>query len=79
MHGSKRAVAHQAGDRKGETQSPLPTTIKVPPAPVLSPEEEIKTIQVAPGFRLELVAPLPVCPDFKSVRAHGTAWMRFET
>ncbi|HVE40924.1 MAG TPA: hypothetical protein VNM14_13605 [Planctomycetota bacterium] len=59
----------QAGDKKGETQPPLPTTIKIPPAPVLPPEEAIKTIKIAPGFRLELVAsePLihePVCMAF---------------
>jgi mono/diheme cytochrome c family protein len=59
----------QAGDRKGETQPPLPNTFKIPPAPVLPPEEAIKTIKVAPGFRLELVAsePLvhePVCMAF---------------
>jgi mono/diheme cytochrome c family protein/glucose/arabinose dehydrogenase len=59
----------QAGDKKGETQPPLPATIKAPPAPVLPPEEAIKTIKVAPGFRLELVAsePLihePVCMAF---------------
>ncbi len=59
----------QGGDKKGETQPPLPTTIKIPPAPVLPPEEAIKTIKVAPGFRLELVAsePLihePICMAF---------------
>jgi mono/diheme cytochrome c family protein len=67
----------QAGDRKGETQPPLPNTFKIPPAPVLPPEEAIKTIKVAPGFRLELVAsePLvhePICAAFD---ADGRLWV----
>jgi mono/diheme cytochrome c family protein/glucose/arabinose dehydrogenase len=51
----------QAGDRKGETQPP--PTIKIPPAPVLMPEEAIKTIRVAAGFRIELVASEPLVRD----------------
>src|SRR4030095_13128964 len=54
------AALAQGGDKKGETQPPLPPHIKIPPAPVLPPEEAIKTIQVAPGFRLELVASEPL-------------------
>ena len=50
----------QSGDKKGELQPPLPPHIKVPPAPVLTPEEAIKTLQVAPGFRIELVASEPL-------------------
>lgn len=67
----------QGGDKKGELQPPLPPHIKTPPAPVLPPEESLKTIQVAPGFRLELVAcePLLVDPVAMAFDADGRLWV----
>ncbi len=53
----------QAGDRGSELQTPLAAHIKVPPAPALSPEEALKTLRVAPGFRIELVAAEPLVRD----------------
>lgn len=50
----------QAGDRKGEEQPPLPSSIKIPPAPVVPPEDALKTFKITPGFRLELVASEPL-------------------
>ncbi|MFT7169538.1 MAG: hypothetical protein ACI80K_002677, partial [Paracoccaceae bacterium] len=46
----------QAGDRNGEVQGGLPADLVIPPAPVLTPEEELATITVPPGFVIELVA-----------------------
>src|SRR5687768_13988900 len=46
----------QRGDKRGEEQKPLPEHIKVPPAPVRTPEEEAATFKLAPGFRAELIA-----------------------
>jgi mono/diheme cytochrome c family protein/glucose/arabinose dehydrogenase len=71
------AFLPQAGDKKGETQSPLPPHIKIPPAPVLPPEEAIKTLQVAPGFRLELVAsePLVFEPVAMAFDPDGRLWV----
>lgn len=57
------ALFAQKGDKKGEDQPPLPATIKIPPAPVLPPGEAIKTLKVAPGFRLELAAAEPLVGD----------------
>jgi len=67
----------QGGDKKGETQPPLPPHIKIPPAPVLPPEEAIKTIKVAPGFRLELVAsePLVFEPVAMAFDPDGRLWV----
>jgi mono/diheme cytochrome c family protein/glucose/arabinose dehydrogenase len=67
----------QGGDKKGEAQPPLPPHIKVPPAPVLPPEEAIKTIKVAPGFRLELVAaePLVFEPVAMAFDPDGRLWV----
>jgi mono/diheme cytochrome c family protein/glucose/arabinose dehydrogenase len=53
----------QNGDRRGEVQSPLPAHIQVPPAPVLTPEQQRATFTLAPGFRIELVAADPLIGD----------------
>ena len=42
---------------------PIIRNFETPPAPVLSPEEELKTIKIAPGFRLELLAQEPLVAD----------------
>lgn len=63
MFASLAPLSAQQGDRKGETQTPLPEHIKAPPAPVRSPEEEAATFQLAPGFRAELVAAEPLVGD----------------
>ena len=53
----------QNGDKAGEDQKPLPPDLDVPAAPVLSPEEALKTFQLAPGFRIQLVASEPLIHD----------------
>ncbi|MFP6886121.1 MAG: hypothetical protein VB997_01115, partial [Opitutales bacterium] len=37
--------------------------IKIPPSPALTPEEALKSFQVAPGFRIECVAAEPLVED----------------
>ncbi|NBX35491.1 hypothetical protein EBR16_09075, partial [bacterium] len=41
----------QIGDKAGEVQRPLVPANLIPPSPALSPEEELRTFQVAPGYR----------------------------
>jgi len=56
----------QAGDRKdkeGDVQAEIWKQVDVPPAPILSPQESLESIQLAPGFRLELVASEPLVND----------------
>jgi|CXWL01.1.fsa_nt_gi mono/diheme cytochrome c family protein/glucose/arabinose dehydrogenase len=53
----------QRGDKPGETQQGLPGHIKVAPAPILVAEEAIKTLRVAPGFRVEIAAADPLVGD----------------
>jgi glucose/arabinose dehydrogenase/mono/diheme cytochrome c family protein len=53
----------QAGDRKDEIQTPLPPELQLPPAPALSPEEELDTFRLEPGFKIELVASEPLIND----------------
>jgi mono/diheme cytochrome c family protein len=40
-----------------------PMGFKVPPAPALSPRDEIKTFKIAPGYHVELVAAEPLVHD----------------
>jgi len=48
---------------RGPSPSDILAGIEVPPAPILSPEEERATFRVAPGFRVELVAAEPLVVD----------------
>lgn len=57
------ALPVQSGDVPGEPQPPLPAEIRVPPAPVLSPEEALAAFRVARGYRVELVAAEPLVAD----------------
>src|SRR5438093_3767960 len=53
----------QRGDRGGEVQKPVVPPEKIPPAPVLSPQQAVKSFKLPPGFRLELVASEPLVQD----------------
>lgn len=46
-------------DKPGVVQTPLVPKELIPPAPVLTPEEALKTFTVAEGYRLELAASEP--------------------
>ncbi len=67
----------QSGDRPGEEQQPPPSHIKAPPAPALNPEAALKTMRVAPGFRVEIVAsdPLLFDPVAIAVGPDGRMWV----
>jgi mono/diheme cytochrome c family protein/glucose/arabinose dehydrogenase len=60
---SALTLSAQRGDKAGEEQPPLPEHIKAPPAPILVAEEAIKTLRVAPGFRVEIAAADPLVGD----------------
>ncbi len=64
-------------DSPGSAQvDPVPID-KIPPQPVLSPEESMKTLKVPPGFRIELVAaePLVHSPMAMAFGADGRVWV----
>ncbi|MET0534893.1 MAG: c-type cytochrome [Steroidobacter sp.] len=67
----------QSGDRPGEKQAPPPEHLKAPPAPALAPKEALKTLQVAPGFHIELVAsdPLVFDPVAMTIGPDGRIWV----
>ncbi|MDG2308686.1 MAG: c-type cytochrome [Candidatus Binatia bacterium] len=48
---------------RGPDPAAILAAIDVPPAPVLSPEDELATFRLAPGFRAELVAAEPLVVD----------------
>lgn len=53
-------VVAQQGDKAEEKQAPPPAWMKIPPAPPLAVEEALKTFQIAPGFKIEVVASDPM-------------------
>ena len=57
------ALHAQNGDRANEVQAPPPAHLVIPPSPVLLAEDALKTIQVAPGYRLEIAAADPLVGD----------------
>ena len=68
----------QEGDRPGEPQATLPSHWQIPPAPILSPEEERKTFQLADDFlTIELFASEPMVQDPVAMDfdADGRLWV----
>ena len=71
-------LAAQQGDRKGhDNMAPVVPESEIPPSPVLSVADALKSFQIAPGFVIEPVAtePLvdkPVCLDFDPA---GRIWV----
>jgi putative membrane-bound dehydrogenase-like protein len=53
----------QVGDRSAVDTSSPPADWKIPSAPVRSPEDSIRLMEVAPGFRVEPVAAEPLVQD----------------
>ena len=70
-------LAAQRGDKPGEAQPELPSSIKIPPAPVIPPERALETLRLVPGFTLELIAsePLVVDPIQIAFDAAGRLWV----
>ena len=67
----------QRGDKAGEKQVARVPKEKIPPAPPLSPADELKTFKLAPGFRAELVAsdPMIETPIVAQFDAGGRLWV----
>ena len=53
-------VRGQNGDKAGEEQGVRISPERIPPAPVLSPEQALQTFRVPEGFRIEIVAAEPL-------------------
>ena len=53
----------QVGDRAAIDTAPPPAHWKIPPAPVRSPDESMRMMDLQPGFRIELVASEPLVQD----------------
>ncbi|MFG0316328.1 MAG: c-type cytochrome [Planctomycetota bacterium JB042] len=67
----------QSGDHPGEAQPSLPPDLRVPPAPVLSPDEERATFALDERFVVELVAAEPLVEDPVQIAwsADGRMWV----
>ena len=53
----------QIGDKKGEAQIQIIPDSLVPPSPAQSPYQELKSFQLAPGYKIELAASDPLIGD----------------
>lgn len=67
----------QRGDHAGEAQPPLPADLAVPAAPALSAADEARTLRVAAGLAVELVACEPLVEDPVACvfDADGSLWV----
>lgn len=67
----------QRGDRPGEQQSMLPSSLAVPDAAPRSPAEALATLRIAPGFVVSLFAAEPQLADpvAAAVDAGGRLWV----
>lgn len=73
-------LAAQMGNQRdpaGAVQRPPPAEWNIPPAPVLSPEESLKSFRLPPGFRIEIVAaePLVQSPVALDFGPDGRLWV----
>ncbi|GAB5562245.1 MAG: dehydrogenase [Synoicihabitans sp.] len=70
-------VSAQNGDRPNDPQRPPPAHWDIPPAPALSVDEAMETFEVAPGFRIEVVAadPLIFDPVAMQIGPDGRIWV----
>ena len=67
----------QNGDKAGEVQKESVPADRIPPAPVLSPADELKSFRVPAGFQVELVAaePLVHSPVQAQFDHRGRLWV----
>lgn len=67
----------QQGDKAGEVQKLLVPKELIPPSPVLTPEQALKSFKLEPGFRIEVVAAEPLVHDpvAMSFDAQGRIWV----
>lgn len=56
-------LSAQRGDRDGHVMAPPPAHWKIPPAPVVSPEDAPATFAIEEGFEFDLVAAEPMIHD----------------
>ena len=57
------AACAQIGDKAGEAQMQLVPDGLIPPSPALTPQEELKTFQIAKGYQISLAASDPQFGD----------------
>ena len=70
-------AAAQRGDRGDKNQPDPPASLKIPPSPVLSPEEALESFQIVDGFKIEIVAAEPLIHDPVAIRIDedGRIWV----
>ena len=71
------AAFGQSGDKPGELQKEVVPAHRIPPAPVLTPEAQVATFRLPPGFHAEVVAaePLVKTPVAFQFDPRGRLWV----
>ncbi len=71
------SVRAQVGDRAAVDTAPPPAHWEIPDAPVRTPDESMRMMDLPPGFRIELVAaePFVMDPIAFAFDAHGRLWV----
>ncbi|MSU35895.1 MAG: c-type cytochrome [Pedosphaera sp.] len=74
---SEVVASAQSGDKANELQREIVPRELIPPAPVLSAEDQLKTFRLPPGFRAEIVAsePLVTTPVTLQFDHRGRLWV----
>lgn len=74
---SDSSALAQNGDRPGHNMVEVWRDMDVPAAPVLSPDQALKSFRLQPGYRIELVAaePLVADPVIVKVDEDGRLWV----
>ncbi|MFZ4766904.1 MAG: DUF7133 domain-containing protein, partial [Roseimicrobium sp.] len=72
-----KSIGDAVQEKPGTVQTLRIPKELIPPAPALTPEEALKTFEVAPGFRIELVVAEPLIEDPVDMQfdADGRLWV----
>lgn len=70
-------VQAQNGDKKGEVQVARVPKEKIPPSPVLKPDQALQSFKLQPGYKIELVAAEPLLdnPVLAQFDPSGRLWV----
>ncbi len=74
---SSTQILAQSGDKKGVKMPEVWRDMNVPPAPVLSPEDALKSFRLQPGYEISLIAAEPLVEDpvAATIDPDGRIWV----
>ena len=71
------SIFAQSGDKKGVKMPEVWRDMNVPPAPVLSPEDALKSFRLQPGYEISIIAAEPLVEDpvAATIDPDGRIWV----